>query len=586
MSSIKKIWKLLDSRNKFYLFFIISLMAIAMCFEVLSVAIVIPVISILIEPSNFEYSYLPNELISFLNNKDTTAIILITIILLILIFFLKNIFILFMQWRLSKYIFGLQESISKSLYDTYVNKNYDFFIKKNTSELIRNIITEITQFTNGALLPSLILISELFVLLGIVIFILYISFASALISFTIFFTFFFLYYFFVRNYLLKIGVERISKEEGRMKILNQGFGAIKEIKIYNKENFLSEEFAKLTKFIVFAGQRNYFFQTVPRQLFEFLAIVTLSVVIYVLLFVLDDRQNLIPILGLYAASAFRLIPSMNKILNSLQSIRYAFASTEVLYNDLQKKINYDFYDTKYENQNQFNNWQKVSFENVSYSYPLTEKNVLHEVNLHIEKGQSIGIIGETGSGKSTLINLISLLLRPSSGSIKVDNKIICSNNFHQRKVTHSWQSKIGYVPQQIYLNDDSILKNIAFGIDQEIISLDRIKEVINLCQLSDLISSLPDGIHTKVGEKGIRISGGQMQRIGIARALYNDPDLLILDEATSALDEATEKNFIDSLFSIKRDKTLLIVTHKPNLLNDCDEVYKLENKILKKINHE
>lgn len=581
MSSLQKIWSLIGQQNKVKLVFVIFMMMIAMLLEVFSIATVIPIVTLILNPQSINQKFVSNEFLDNFLLMSTTSLIMYAMAILIIIFFIKNIFILFMQWHLSRYIFRIQEEISVRLYNNYLQREYSFFLKKNSAELIRNIITEITQFTNGALLPLLVLLSEIFVLIGIVSLILYISLTSAFLSFLVFFSIFILYYFFVRNYLLNIGLKRIKKEEKRMKILNQGFGSIKEIKIYKKEGYFKSEFAKLTKFISFAAQQNYFLQSIPRLLFELLAIITLFIVVYVLLFIENNIENLIPILGLYAASAFRLIPSMNKITNSLQSVRYAFASIQVLYDDLNdEKTKVYKKNIKLKATTEINRWDTIYFENVSYKYPKTEKNIIKNINIQIKRGSVVGIIGETGSGKSTIVNLISLLLKPSMGEIKINDFIINANDFENQNVKDAWQSRIGYVPQQVYLNDDSIANNIAFGNSEENISLERVNEVLRQCQLDDLIKDLPNGINTKVGERGIRVSGGQLQRIGIARALYHDPDILILDEATSALDAETEKKFIESLYSIRMNKTLLIISHKPSILDDCDVVFKLKNQSL------
>ncbi len=292
--------------------------------------------------------------------------------------------------------------------------------------------------------------------------------------------------------------------------------------------------------------------------------------ILVFLMTLQGRSPalIMPIIGVFAASAFRLMPSFNKIIVSIQTFRFSNSIINILFEELKNIRLHEQQDSNNFNKIHFLN--TISIENINFQYPTASEKTLSNFNLFIQKGQSIGILGPSGSGKSTFVNIFLGLLHPQSGTIKVDD-INISNDLN------SWRNIIGYVPQSIYLIDDTIISNIAFGIKLEEVDMNRINEVVHLAQLTSLIEQLPDGLNTNVGERGVKISGGQLQRIGIARALYNNPSILVLDESTSALDNFTEKEIMKSVeLLLSKSITVIIIAHRLTTLEQCDIIYRLE----------
>ena len=311
----------------------------------------------------------------------------------------------------------------------------------------------------------------------------------------------------------------------------------------------------------------------PKIYLELIAVLALLILIFILLKLNYSLDNVVIIIGLFAAAAFKILPCVNRILGSFVNMRYGIASLNIIYKDLNIQIS--------KASNKFFREKKLSFKsniilkNLEYSYPNINKKVLDNINLEIKSNSTIGLVGESGSGKTTLIDLIIGILNPSKGDIFVDDSNIKINK-------RLWQNNIGYIPQFIYLIDDTIKKNIALGVREDKIDEKKITESIKISQMENFVKELPNKANTKIGELGVRLSGGQRQRIGIARALYFDPNLLVLDEATSSLDEATEKEIIDSISHMRGKKTIIISSHKKSILNECDEIFEIRDHTITK----
>ena len=441
--------------------------------------------------------------------------------------------------------------------------------------MTRNIIGEAHEFSE--LLKSIIVLSiELVAVIGIAtVLLIQEPFGSIIIFFFILF-FSLIMQVLTKKKLLKWGSIRQQHDGLMKKKLAHGLLGIKNIKLKANESFFLNEFNfhNLKKVSVIAKQ--YALTFFPRLYLELLAV---SGLVFYIIFSLNSSvkpELLLPTIGLFMAAAFRILPSANRIIGSFQYIRYSKPVVDIIYDEF-NLINSNSYNPNLISKNILFN-KKIELKDICYSYELEEskENVLKKINLTINKGESIGIIGQSGSGKSTLIDILLGLLIPNSGSIELDGVLIPKNKL-------LWKSNVGYVPQSIFLSDDTIRKNIAFGVLEENIDSDNIARAISEAQLTDFINDLPDGINTIVGEQGDRISGGQKQRIGLARALYYDPSLLILDEATSALDNQTEKLIMETVFSLSDSKTIIIVAHRLSTLDNCTKIISLKNGIISKI---
>ena len=418
-------------------------------------------------------------------------------------------------------------------------------------------------------MPLVNLVTEVMVILAILILLMWIEPAGTLILASIMIVLLFTFIKATNRVVGSWGKKRMVAEEQKLKHLQQGFGGIKEILLTNKIEHFLRRYHQPNKTSGLMRKREYIFQYAPKLGVEIIAVFGLVGMCLFLILEGKPYQEVTHMLGLMATAGFRLIPSFSRILNNLQAIRYGWASVDAL----EKEFKYNYEESNHDRSypsSSFSFLKDIELSNVSFTYSKNRPEILSHLNITIPKGAVIGIDGESGSGKSTIVNLVLGLIQPTDGFIRVDGQ-----NLEGIKVTH-WQSMIGYVPQEIYLLDDTIRRNIAFGVEDSEINDDRIFKVLEMAQLSGLIENTRKGLELPLGERGVRISGGQRQRIGIARALYHDPEFIILDEATSALDQKTENEIISTLKPMIGKKTFLIIAHRQSSLELCSKVYHLQ----------
>jgi ABC-type bacteriocin/lantibiotic exporter with double-glycine peptidase domain len=385
----------------------------------------------------------------------------------------------------------------------------------------------------------------------------------------------FIFQLFTSSKIKNWGNIRVMNVTQMNKTLLESFGAIKELKLLKAEEFFVRRIKKNLNNSSNVTIKQTTLQQIPRYYLEFVTIAGICSLILVMIIQSKPVDSILPTLGLFFAGAFRIIPSLNRIMGSLQAVQFLRPSIDLLYDEF-------YYINNYNNGNISKSFEvdlgfknKFSMQNINFSYGSSNVCAIKDLSLDIYRGETIGLIGKSGSGKSTLIDLILGLYRPSSGEIKIDDQIVTERNIRK------WQKKIGYVPQSIYLTDDTIRNNIAFGLPLEEINDNLLSDAIKDAQLTEFISNIELGLDTIIGEKGVRISGGQRQRIGIARALYKKPEILILDEATSALDNSTEEDFMKAVDLLKGERTIIIVAHRLSTLKNCDKIYSLSNGVLK-----
>jgi ATP-binding cassette, subfamily B, bacterial PglK len=573
----KNISFLLTRGNKKELIYLAFLLIIGMLLEIGGVGILIPALSFLLN-TNLETHPVYAKYIKIIFGDISTARIIFYGLIFMSIFYLaKLIFLVYSSYKQSNFVNNLSRDLSKELFEGYMQMPYVFHLQRNSSELQRNIQIEILHF-GGICLAALSLATEISTILGICILFLYVEPIGA-ISVITFFGFFTYIFNRITNTRIKSwGYWRQEFDGLSNKYLLEGLGGVKQIKLTQREGFFVNKFMGP---VIGKGITNTKIQVlgvVPRLYLELLAIGGVSIMVGVFVLQQKPLANLIPIIGIFMAAAFRLIPSINKIINSIQIVSYATPVLKVLYEEFgivrAVKLN------TVENSRSINFESQIIFNQVSYAYPGSERKVLDDICFTINKGDFIGIIGTTGSGKSTLIDLLVGLLNPDAGEISIDQKNI-------NTIVNQWQKLIGYVPQSIYLTDDTLRNNIAFGVQENLIDEEKVRKALVTSQLSNFVNNLPEGLDTIVGERGVRLSGGERQRIAIARALYHDPPILILDEATSSLDNFTEKEFMNSVNALQGTKTIIIVAHRLTTVEKCDIVYEfLNGKINKIISHQ
>jgi ABC-type multidrug transport system fused ATPase/permease subunit len=574
LKTIKKLSYILSSSEKkkvIYLFFLTFFTSIL---DVVGLTSIFPFILILSNPNLIETNVILFKLYNvaiFFGIKNVKQFIfsfgLISLFLLITSLFfraLKSHFIM-------RFALMSENSISSRLLKLYLFQSYSWFLKRNTASLRKNILSEINQLIHGIIIPLANIFSSIILMISLLIIIILINPKFAInialvlgISYSIIF-------FSVKKKLSKIGSENAEVNTERFKSINEIFGSLKEIKIRGLEEICINRFDKAS--YIYARNQSVVnsISELPRYFLE--AVAFGSMIILMLLFLYQEKSfsEIIPTISFYAICGYRLMPTMQQLYSAYSKIRFSSFTLNFLYESI-LELRSSRKDLAYESNSQPILLNKsLDLKNIHFSYPGTDIPVLKNINITIPAYSKIGIVGKTGSGKSTLVDIILNLLDNYNGTVSADGKNITSAN---KRV---WQSVIGYVPQQIYLYDTSIACNIASGVDEKLINKELLIKVAKIANLHDFIKNeLPEGYDTNVGEKGLRLSGGQRQRIGIARALYHKPKLIIFDEATNSLDNITEKAVMDALNKLENKSTIIIIAHRFSAIKDCDLILILE----------
>jgi ATP-binding cassette, subfamily B, bacterial PglK len=567
MKLIEKLNILVTKKEKRKGLLLTLLLLLGMIFEVLGIGLLLPILTAILNPEILLENEITKSIFDFLQINDKDQIVKVALASLLLVYILKSTYLIFLSFYQNKFTSVLSSNLSSQLFKNYLYKDYTFHINRNSSELIKNLQVEITNFSNF-LISIISLITESTLALSVIITLFFIEPLATLIVLLLFGLSSFLFYQFTKNITTEWGKIREQIDSKSTKIVIEGLSGIKEVILLGKRSFFENQLENMNTSKASMTSKALTLRQIPRYFLELLSVFSLIIFVFILLIQSKNIDNIIVTLGIFVAATFRILPSINRILSSLQNIKYYQSSIDVLHKEFEFINNTkDFFirDIIRLTPN-----KSIDINQLCFIYPQTKKIILDNVKLKLKTGTTTGIIGVSGSGKSTLINIIVGLLKPSSGEILIDDNSNIQNNLD------SWQNSIGYVSQDVYLTDDSIVSNIAFGIEKEKIDYDLIDKVLGQAQLTDLIKSLPNGYYTEVGERGVQLSGGQQQRIGIARALYKKPEVLVLDEATSALDTGTENEIMSSVDLLKGKKTIIIVTHRMITLKNCDQIYKLE----------
>lgn len=572
---IKQIFLYLNQKDLFSLFLITILTIFGNVLEIISIGTIPIFLKLVLDPSDLieKAPDFTQELLAKFDFSQNNFLIVFSIILLI-VFILKNLYLFGVLYYQKKFYKDLRIKNSDKLLNFYFSQPYSYFLSNNPAYMLRSLSSDL-DLANSYIESMLNLLKEILIIIFIFILLLLTNTKISLyvLSGIIFFTL--IIFFSFKKKLSNLAKENFSERGKQIKIVNQIFGNIQEIKILLKEKFFFDKF----KMNILKLKYNDFFYELftksPRLLFELLAVITIvSIIIF---YIVEDREitNLLPLLALFGMCALRLIPSFGIILTSFALIRKSKVSFLSIIKEMDKTRN-NYSQIKYEEKLKVKKLKidDIQLQNLSFKYKGTDKFILKNININIKKNSSIGIIGKTGCGKSTLIKIILGLLEPTSGKVLFNNTNISEN-------LRLWYNNLSYVPQKVYLSDESIKKNIAIGEDEDKIDPKKISYSIKLAGLDKFISSLPEQLNTQVGAQGIKLSGGQIQRIGIARAIYTDPDIFILDEATSSLDQKTENEIISDLFKYKDSKFTVMVSHRLSSLKFCDEVFYLKDGEIK-----
>ena len=572
--TIKKINSISKNYYNHKILIIILFSILTTCMEMIGIGSVIPLLTSLSADNNI---FEKVNFIKFNFNFDNNNSIYFFLSIVISVFIIKNIFVYFFNLYQAKYLFSFYNFLMKEFLNIYLKQPYDFHLNRNSAILMRNIRKETSGFING-LKNILIIINESLILIAIIFFLLYFNYQITIILIALVSIVAFLFNKIISKKSIDYGKIHQFHDGKLNQTLHESFGSLKDIYLYNRSDNFLQRFIGHAEISKKVGIYTSIISSLPRHWLEIIFIISLTSIVLYSSYVLNDLNSALPLAGLFAISGIRLMPAVNKIIGSYQQINLSKASITLVYEELKLKKNILVEKTEKFNEKK-NEFKSLLIKNLSFKYSNIDKFIFENVNFEIKKNSLIGFFGASGSGKTTLIDCLLGLLPPTSGKILFNNQ----NIYNDLK---NWQSNIGYVPQNIYLMDASIQENIAIGINKRFIDIDRINLSLKLSNLDEFIKSLPDGLSTNVGEKGVKISGGQRQRIGIARALYNNPQILVLDEATNALDTATEEKFLNLINELKNQQnlTVVMITHRISTLNICNKIYKIENNQVSLVN--
>ena len=563
----KKIWNIFDKNQKTFFSKLCFFSVIAMILELVSIGFIVPIIYSLSQENFFEVYPIFNNINQLLGYPESRQLTIISLIVLFIIVFVKNIFFVYYYWLEGKFAFGTQENVSKKLFSTFIKKDYLFHTENNSADLITRIRTD-TFVLREAIQSLLSLVNNGILLLGITTLLFFIE--PLGFAFAIFVLIFFgsIFNYFSTKKSLEIGKIRQSQEILRTQKLQESFMGIKEIKTFSKQDYFIKSYEDLTKLLAKIYSLRHVILKLPRAFFEVVAVICIVFLTLFLFYGSENNTKIFATLGVFSFSAIRILPTLNGILAAANTFKFSQTPVEYISKNIENYNGKNHSNLNLKNKFKFNT--SINFKNIYFKYSKRTNFILEDVNMNIIKGEKIVIAGDTGSGKSTLIDIILGIQKPTKGKILVDS-------FERELNENSWCQRIGYVPQSIYLFDETIKKNIAIGEDEKDINNKHFEKCLEISRLSEFVNKLPNKSNTYVGESGVQLSGGQKQRIGIARALYKNPDLIIFDEATNALDLNTEVEIYTSIVKELKGKTLIVVTHKKNFHNFSNKIIKVEN---------
>lgn len=567
----KKMMKLLDKKQKSAMVGIVIMMLIGAILEALGISVIVPIVQIVMDEKALEEPGIVKTIYDFLGLTSQTQFTLVILGAMAAIFAVKNVYLYIQQKVLCYFVYTNQFNTSQRMMRNYLHKNYEFYLNADTAVVQRTITSDVNNMY-ALILNSLQLVSELIVSV-IIASILIISDWKMTIVISIMLG--------ITLLLINRAIKPVMRKAGQdnqdyysklFKLISQTVMGIKEVKVTAREQYFVEDYVKCGKGYVDAVQKYTLLTSIPRLLIETVCISGTVVYMMVLVAMGTPLADLVTTLTVFAMAVVRLMPCATRINTYLNNISYFEPFLMGVSDNLQDEINHPDLKIEFAKENHAKMPVKkaITLKDITYSYPNSDRLIFEHADMEIPIGKAVGIVGTTGAGKSTVVDVLLGLLKMQSGTVYADDKDINSDYY-------GWLKNVGYIPQMIFMLDDTIRRNVAFGVPDETIDEERVWEVLKEAQLDEFIKTLPEGLETSIGERGIRLSGGQRQRIGIARSLYNDPDVLIMDEATSALDNDTEAAIIESVNRLHGKKTLVIIAHRLQTIENCDMIYRVKD---------
>lgn len=571
--SLKKVYSLFTARDRFKLVILFVLMLVASTLEVIGIGMIPIFVFAVSEPNQLLAYPVLGDLLRSMEITTAEQLVVYGAILLILVYLGKNLYLSFFIYLKKKFVANRGLQLENRIFRAYMTCPYTFYISRNSAELLRNVTTETKRVVEAVMLPFLELtlnVTMFVFILGTLLIleplitlvtILFMGIGGGL----------FLMYTRVKN--KQYGLEDRRARKMRNKMVLQGLGGLKVTRVLNREPLFLTQYAHWAERSKQANVYKYVVSNLPKHIIETMAVIGILLIALILVWEGRAITAIIPVLALFGAATVRLMPVFNQVISQVTNIQYNAPSVEVIYEDLHllENIGSEFrQDVLLDEPDKLLLNQKIEIRNVTHQYPGQKDLAVENVSLEIPRGAAMAFVGESGAGKTTMADLLLGLFEPQEGEILVDGVNIESN-------IRGWQKNVGYIPQQIYLLDDTIRRNIAFGIPDEQINEEKVVAAVEAAQLGELTERLPDGLDTVVGERGVRLSGGQQQRIGIARALYDNPKVLVMDEATSALDNVTERYVIEAIEKLRGDRTIIMIAHRLTTVEKCDQIYVMTN---------
>lgn len=568
---LKKLNVLLDKKQKKSMFFLVIMMIIGAALQVAGVGMIVPVVSIVMNPDVVESGGLVNTLYTMVGGGSIKRFAIIIMLGLIGVFIIKNVFLYFQQKITLAFVYTNQFKTSERMMKNYLRRGYEFYLNADTAVVQRSITSDVNNMY-AMILALLQLVSDGIIFVFLVLYCLQQDVGMSLLLASVMLILLIVIKKVLKPILYKAGQDNQNYYSSLFKWISQTVQGIKEVKIACKEQYFVSEYIKCGKGYVDAVQKYTLYNSIPKLLIETICVICMIGYLLVMMLCGVDSADMMQTLTAFAAAALVLLPCVNRINNQINNITYFEPFFMGVTDNLQDEISGNKVDMSYaaDMDEKLPVEKTIELKDIVYAYPNTEKLIFDGADLTIPIGASVGIVGTSGAGKSTVVDILLGLLEVRSGKILADGKDVQENY-------RAWLKNIGYIPQMIFMLDDTIRKNVAFGVPEDKIDEDRLWEVLREAQLDEFVKTLPDGLETGIGERGIRLSGGQRQRIGIARALYNNPEVLILDEATSALDNDTEAAIMESINRLHGKKTLVIIAHRLQTIEKCDLVYRVEN---------
>ncbi|MBR4208450.1 MAG: ABC transporter ATP-binding protein [Lachnospiraceae bacterium] len=575
---LKKLSRLLDRRQKSFMVLLVFMMLLGALLETASVTLIIPVISVVMDPEAVEGGKYTASLYRFMGMHSVKDFTIFVMTALVAAFVLKNLYLYIQQRVLYRFVYTNQFKTSERMMKNYIRRPYEFYLNADTAVIQRTITSDVNNMY-ALILSLLTLVSEVIVALFLITVLLIAEPLMTVVIAAVLLLTLFVIKLWLKPVMKKAGSDNQDYYASLFKWISETVTGIKDVKISGREAYFVDEYIKCGKGYVDAVQKYTLFSNIPRLIIETVCVAVM--IFYMLALILSgrDMDNMMAVLSAFGVAVVRLMPCANRINNQINNISYFEPFLMGVTDNLKEETGDDVTDISDLKpvEEKLPVKDKVELEDISYHYPGSDKLIFDHASLTIPVGKSVGIVGSSGAGKSTVVDVLLGLLKMQEGSIKADGVSVMEKENYRR-----WLKNIGYIPQTIFMLDDTIRKNVAFGIAEDEISEERIWEVLKEAQLDEFVKSLPEGLDTGIGERGVRLSGGQRQRIGIARALYDDPEILILDEATSALDNDTEAAIMDSINRFMGRKTLLIIAHRLQTIEKCDMVYRVEDGKIKK----